>query len=35
VLSQNKKMLDLMTSLSFSISNDPEDTSVKHVEARL
>ncbi len=35
VLSQNKKMLDLMTSLNFSISNDPDDAAIKQVEARL
>ena len=35
VLSNNSKMLDLMTSLNFSIENDPDDTAVKRVEARL
>jgi len=35
VLSKNGRMLDLMTSLNFSISNDPDDTAVKRVEARL
>ncbi len=35
VLSKNSKMLDLMTSLNFSISNDPDDTSIKQVERRL
>jgi len=35
VLSKNSKMLDLMTSLNFSISNDPDDMEIKRVEARL
>jgi acetyltransferase len=35
VLSKNSRMLDLMTSLNFSISNDPDDTAVKRVERRL
>ncbi len=35
VLSKNSRMLDLMTSLNFSINNDPEDTAVKRVERRL
>jgi len=35
VLARNSKMLDLMTSLSFTIENDPDDTAVKRVEARL
>ena len=35
VLSNNKRMLDLMKSLNFSISNDPDDTEIKRVEARL
>jgi acetyltransferase len=35
VLSNNFKMLELISSLNFKISNDPDDTSVKQVEARL
>ena len=35
VLSNNFKMLELITSLNFQISNDPDDSSVKLVEARL
>ena len=35
VLSKNSKMLDLMKSLNFSISNDPDDAEIKRVEARL
>jgi acetyltransferase len=35
VLSNNFKMLELMTSLNFQINNDPEDAAVKLVEARL
>ena len=35
VLSDNKKMLELMTSLDFEISVDPEDSSIKHVVAQL
>ncbi|MDH3275635.1 MAG: bifunctional acetate--CoA ligase family protein/GNAT family N-acetyltransferase [Gammaproteobacteria bacterium] len=35
VLSNNSKMLELMTSLNFQISNDPEDTAVKLVEVKL
>jgi len=35
VLSNNFKMLELIRSLNFQISNDPDDTAVKQVEARL
>ncbi len=35
VLANNHKMLQLMKSLNFQISNDPEDTSVKDVAAQL
>jgi len=35
VLSNNFKMLDLMTSLNFQINNDPDDSGIKQVEARL
>ncbi len=35
VLSNNRRMLELVTSLNFSIANDPEDPTVKVVEARL
>jgi acetyltransferase len=35
VLTNNSRMLDLMTSLKFQISNDPDDVAVKQVEARL
>ncbi len=35
VLSNNFKMLELMTSLNFQIKNDPEDAAVKLVEAKL
>lgn len=35
VLSNNFKMLDLMTSLNFQINNDPDDAGIKQVEARL
>ena len=35
VLSKNNRMLNLMKSLNFSISNDPDDTEIKLVEARL
>jgi len=35
VLSNNSKMLELMTSLNFQISNDPEDAAVKLVEVKL
>lgn len=35
VLSNNFKMLDLMTSLNFRIDNDPDDPGIKQVEARL
>ncbi len=35
VLSKNNRMLDLMKSLNFSISNDPDDVEIKRVEARL
>ena len=35
VLSDNKKMLELMASLDFEISIDPDDTSIKHVVAQL
>ncbi len=35
VLSANKKMLELMTTLHFKIEIDPDDPSIKHVEAQL
>ena len=35
VLSNNSKMLELMRSLNFQISNDPEDAAVKLAEVRL
>ena len=35
VLSNNFKMLELVTSLNFKISNDPEDSAVKRVVAQL
>jgi acetyltransferase len=35
VLSSNTKMLELVASLGFRIENDPEDTEIKQVEARL
>jgi acetyltransferase len=35
VLSENHRMLDLMASLNFKVSNDPDDLAVKRVEARL
>jgi acetyltransferase len=35
VLSNNFKMLELMTSLNFQITNDPEDAAVKMVEVKL
>ena len=35
VLSDNTKMLELMASLDFEISTDPEDNSIKHVVAQL
>ncbi len=35
VLSDNSKMLELVTSLNFQVRNDPDDTAVKQVEARL
>ena len=35
VLSNNFKMLELMTSLNFQIHNDPEDAAVKLVEVKL
>ena len=35
VLSNNTRMLDLMRSLNFVISNDPEDERIKRVAARL
>jgi acetyltransferase len=35
VLSNNARMLNLMTSLNFSIDNDPEDPAIKRVVARL
>jgi acetyltransferase len=35
VLSNNSKMLELMTSLNFQISNDPEDAAVRLVEVKL
>ena len=35
VLSENHKMLELMASLNFKVSNDSDDLAVKIVEARL
>ena len=35
VLSNNFRMLELMESLNFQISNDPDDSSIKQVEATL
>jgi acetyltransferase len=35
VLSNNTKMLELVGSLGFEISNDPDDSAIKQVEARL
>jgi len=35
VLSDNKKMLELMASLDFEISVDPDDNSIKRVVAQL
>jgi acetyltransferase len=35
VLSENKRMLDLMASLNFKIQNDPNDPAIKQVEAEL
>ncbi len=35
VLSNNSRMLELMTSLNFSIRNDPDDSAIKQVEAQL
>ncbi len=35
VLSSNRKMLELVRSLHFQISNDPNDSTVNLVEARL
>ena len=35
VLRDNKKMLELMDSLGFEISTDPDDNSIKHVVAQL
>ena len=35
VLANNHRMLDLMTSLNFRISNDPEDPAIKRVEKPL
>ena len=35
VLSTNRKMLDLVKTLGFSVSNDPDDPSVKQIVARL
>jgi acetyltransferase len=35
VLTENTRMLELMKSLKFQISNDPDDVAVKHVEAQL
>jgi len=35
VLGDNKKMLELMASLDFEISTDPDDSSVRHVVAQL
>ena len=35
VLSNNSRMLELMTSLNFEIRNDPDDSAIKLVEAQL
>ncbi len=35
VLSNNRKMLDLVETLGFRISNDPEDPAIKKIEIRL
>lgn len=35
VLSSNRRMLELVTSLNFTIANDPEDMTVKVIEAHL
>lgn len=35
VLSNNRRMLELMTTLGFTIGPDPNDNSIKHVVARL
>jgi acetyltransferase len=35
VLANNSRMLELVASLGFSIGNDPDDTAIKHVVARL
>ena len=35
VLSNNKRMLDLVQTLGFRVSNDPDDPSIKQVVARL
>ncbi len=35
VLSNNTKMLELVQTLGFKVSNDPDDQSIKHVVARL
>ncbi|MBT8067419.1 MAG: bifunctional acetate--CoA ligase family protein/GNAT family N-acetyltransferase [Gammaproteobacteria bacterium] len=35
VLSNNSRMLELMTSLNFKIHNDPDDNAIKQVEAQL
>ena len=35
VLSNNSRMLELMTSLNFKIHNDPDDNAIKRVEAQL
>jgi acetyltransferase len=35
VLSKNSRMLDLVRSLGFQVRNDPEDSAIKIVEARL
>jgi acetyltransferase len=35
VLSSNRKMLELVRSLNFQISNDPDDSTIELVEARL
>ena len=35
VLSANKRMLELMDSLGFETSMDPDDSSIKHVVAQL
>jgi acetyltransferase len=35
VLSNNRKMLELVRTLGFKVSNDPDDPSIKQVVARL